>query len=106
MSLLGVKAAVQNTTHKAVLRGQGGRAGQQDASLQSLTVTWVWQGHPFYLHNFTSMPLSVHTLCRACTALSADCRQAWVAVMKVDGLTAAIAAAVVLVFPPPMMPQV
>lgn len=89
-----------------MLRRQGGGVRRQDASLQSLAVTGVWQGRPVYFHSFTSIPLSIRTLPPACTALSADLLQARVAVVKVNRLAVSVVAAVVLVFPPPVVPQV
>lgn len=89
-----------------MLREQGRGAGQQDASLQSLAVVRVWQGRPVYLHRFTSMSLSIHTLPVTCTALSPNLWQDWIAVLKVDRFCASIAAPVVVGFLPQTVPQV
>lgn len=95
-SLLGVTAVVQDTAHKAVLSGQSGGLGQRDAPLQSLAVTRVWQGCPVYLHGFARAPLSVH----------GRRLQARAAVVEVDWLAASVDAAVGLLFPLPLVPQV
>lgn len=87
-----------------MLREQGWGGRQHDASLQSLAVMWVWQGRRVYFHRFINMLLSIHTHPLACTALSTNLWQAWITVVEVDRLDAAIAAAVLLVFPSQMVP--
>lgn len=101
-SLLRVTAAVQDRAHEAVLRGQSGGLGRQDAPLQSLAVPWIRQGRsPVHLHRFTSVPLAVHT------ALSLGRMQVWaIDLVGLGRVAAAVAAAVVTVIPPPVVPQV